>query len=46
MIIDFKKIESDDAIKYTIFYSNTKADTIINQNDINDVFESIYTTII
>ena len=46
MVIVFKKIESDNAIKYTIFYSNSKADTIINQGDINDVFESIYTTII
>ena len=30
MIIEFKKIESDDATKYTTFYSNSKAKTVIN----------------
>ena len=31
---------------YSIFYSNSKAETIINENDIDDVFEPIYITII
>ena len=30
MIIEFKKIESDYATKYTTFYSNSKAKTVIN----------------
>ena len=30
MIIEFKKTESDDATKYTTFYSNSKAKTVIN----------------
>ena len=28
------------------FYSHSKAETITNESDIDDVFESIYTTII
>ena len=32
--------------QYTTFYSNLKAETNINESDIVDVFESIYTTII
>ena len=32
--------------KYSTFYSNSKVETINNESDINDIFESIYTTII
>ena len=39
-------IESDDKTKYDTFYSNTKAETIITKKDIDNIFESIYTTII
>ena len=46
LVKEFKKIESDDATKYINFYSNSKAETIINESDIDGVFESIYTTII
>ena len=42
----FKKIEKDDKIKYYTFYSSSKAEIIINETDIDDVFQSIYTTII
>ena len=42
----FKKIESEDKTKYDTFYSNSKAKEVINNSDIYDVFESIYTTII
>ena len=42
----FKKIESDDKIKHDTFYSNSKAEIIINESDIDDLFESIYTTTI
>ena len=42
----FKKIEKDDKIKYDTFYSSSKAEIIINKTDIDDVFQSIYTTII
>ena len=42
----FKKIESEDKRKYGIVYSNSKAEMIINENYIDDVFQSIYTSII
>ena len=41
----FKKIESDDKIKYDTFHSNSHAKRIINESDIDDVFQSVYTTI-
>ena len=46
LVMEFKKIESDDATKYNTFYSNSKAETIINESDIDNVFESIYCKII
>ena len=42
----FKKIESEDKTKYDTFYSNSKAKIIVNENDIDDAFQSIYTPII
>ena len=41
LFIEFKKIKSYDATKYITIYSNSKAETVINESDINDVFESI-----
>ena len=41
-----KKIESKTKTKYGNFYSSSKAEIIINESGINDVFKSIYTTII
>ena len=41
LFIEFKKIKSYDATKYITIYSNSKAERIINESDINDVFESI-----
>ena len=42
----FKKIENEYKTKYDNFYSNLKAEIIINESDIDDVFELINTTII
>ena len=42
----FKKINNYGETKYDTFYSNSKTEIIINENYIDDVFESIYTTII
>ena len=42
----FKKIESEDKTKYDTFYSRLKAETITNESHIDDVFQSVYTTII
>ena len=41
-----KNIESEDKTKYDTFYSHSKAERIINESDNDDVFKSIYTTII
>ena len=46
LVLDFKKIPSDDKTLYSGFYLNSIAKKIINESDINDVFKSIYTTII
>ena len=46
LVLGFKKIESEDKTKYDTFYSHLKAEIIINESDIDDVFQSIYTTII
>ena len=45
LVIEFKKTESDDETKYNPFYSNSKADTIINESDTDDAYESICSTI-
>ena len=42
----FEKIESEDKAKHDNFYSSSKAEIIINESGIDDVFKSIYTTII
>ena len=34
-----KKVESDDNTKYNIFSSNSKAEPIINESDVDDVFK-------
>ena len=39
-------METDDATKYTTLCSNLKAERVINEREIDDVFESLYTTII
>ena len=46
LVLVFKKIESEDKTKKdTFFYSKSKAETIINESDINDMFKSVYNTI-
>ena len=46
LVLVFIKIESEDKTKYDNFYSSSKAEIIINESDIAEVFQSIYTTII
>ena len=46
LILEFEKIESHDETKYSTFYSCAKAETVINESDVDAVFESIYGTII
>ena len=46
LVLVFKKIESEEKTKYDNFCSSSKAEIIINESDIDDVFQSIYTTVI
>ena len=46
LLLVFRKIESEDKTKYENVYSSSKAEIIINESDIDDVFLSIYATII
>ena len=41
LVLVFKKIGSDDKTKYDTFYSNLKAEMIINESDVDDVFQPI-----
>ena len=47
IVLEFKKIEKKyNKTKYKIFYSNSKVETIINEGNTYNVFQSIYSTII
>ena len=45
LILVSKKIDSGDKTKYGTFLSSSKAGIIINETNINDVFQSVYTKI-
>ena len=42
LVLVLKKIESEDKTKSDIFYTHSKPETIINESDINDVFNLSY----
>ena len=42
----FKKIKSQDKTKFDNFHLSSKAEIIINESDIDDMFEPINSTII
>ena len=42
----FKKMEREDKMEYGNFYLSQQAEININENDIGDVFQLIYTTAI
>ena len=46
LVLEFRKIENEHNTIFSIFYSNSKAETIINESDIDDVLESVYSIII
>ena len=46
LVLVFKKIEREEKTKYDNFYSSSKAEIIINESDINDVFHKIYFIIV
>ena len=41
LLLELKKIWSDDKTKYDKFYSHSKAETVTNEGGIDDVFESM-----
>ena len=45
LVLVFKNVESKDKRKYWNFYSSSKAEIIINKNDIYNVFQPIFATI-
>ena len=45
LVSEFKKAESEDETKYSIFYLNSISETVMKESDIDDAFESIYVTI-
>ena len=46
LVLKFEKTQSDEKTLYSTFCSNSKAETIINESGIDDVFESISSIII
>ena len=46
LVLVLKKIENEDKTKYDNFCFSLKAGTVINDSDIDDVFPSIYITVI
>ena len=46
LVILCKTIETEDKTRYDNFYSSSKVEIIINKSDTDDVFQSIYTTVI
>ena len=46
LVLMFKKTESKNKINFHNFFLSTKAEIIINERNIDDVFESINSTIV
>ena len=38
LVLEFKKIEKDNKTKYSTSYLNSKAEAILNESDIDDIF--------
>ena len=45
LVLVFEKIESENKTKYSIFYSSSKVEKIINKTDNDNEFQSIYSRI-
>ena len=45
LVLVFKNIEREDKAKYDTFCSNSKAEIIISESIIDDVFQSVHATI-
>ena len=42
----FRKIKGEDKTKYDTFYWQSKAETVTDKTNTDDVFQSIYTAIV
>ena len=45
LVLEFKKMGNVDKTIYNTLYSNSKIETINKESDIDDVFESVYSTV-
>ena len=46
LVLEFTKLESDDKIKRSTFYSTSNEKSVINEKHVDEVFQSIYSTTI
>ena len=46
LVLEFKEIVYDNEMKHSAFCLTSQAETIINESNIDNVFESIYCTFI
>ena len=46
LVLVYKKLENEAKTKYDNFYSSSKTEIITNENDTDDVFQSIHTILI
>ena len=46
LVLVFEKTESEDKTKYDNLYSSSKVEIIINEKNIDGVFQSMYTKIV
>ena len=46
LVLEFRETERDDRTKFITFHSSSNTEMIIIQSGIDNVFESIYSTII
>ena len=46
LVLEIKKIQSDDRTVYSTFYLNLKAETTINESYMHDLFKSVYNIVI
>ena len=46
LVLEFMKIKSDNETKYSSLHLSSMVENIINESDINDLFKSIYSTVL
>ena len=46
LVLEFIKIKSDNETKYSSLHLSSMVENIINESEINDLFKSIYSTVL